>query len=256
MSNVLEQLLGSISPAVAAQAASVIGEPVEQTQKSIGIATATLLAGLRTASHDAIHRDTLIGQLKDKANDVSILAHVGSLYASKVGTPVAALSEKMIATVFGAQRDSVTKEIAKASGISAGAAHMVLDHVTPHVMALLGRDLHAKGGLTGASLTQLLDAQAPHLASRLPSGVGSALGPLAAGAATTSTVADKVRGKIKLPVAANGFEFPLWLKWIAPIFALLLGSIWLLSGKQPTPVAQAPAAAPAQAKVVVAEAAK
>jgi outer membrane protein OmpA-like peptidoglycan-associated protein len=257
MSNVLEEVMQSLSPAVVAKVAASVGEQAEQTQTSLGLAAAAVLASMRGASHDEGHHAALATLLNDKAHRSSVLADPSAHYASHgAGAALGTHGDKLVNTIFGANRERITNEIAESGGIGSASANQLLGLVAPHVVAVVGRDLRATGDGSAASLKLLLDQHSGLSPVVVPAGLAQSIGMpsiLASGAVTSAAAAVK---HTSLP-AATAFglpsvRMPAWLRSASPllaVFAALLGTMWLLA-KVPKPPTTAVVPTPTTASTV------
>jgi OOP family OmpA-OmpF porin len=231
--SLVETLSGLITPSLLGTISSSLGESEVATTKALGAAFPTVLAGLLSRSSDQAAMGTLEGLLRDKANDGSLLANLGSLVGTGVSSPVQQLGTRFMDGIFGHRIGALAGALAQFSGMRSASASSLLALAGPVVMSVLGSKLSETGG----GLAGLLGSQRQAILGAVPQGLASVIGGL-----STPPIP-------RAPVAAQDRRSG--LAWLLPVaVALLLAAIgWTLMSR-PAPEETALTSAPDTAPLV------
>jgi OmpA-OmpF porin, OOP family len=220
------------------KAASWLGESESGVAKALSAILPTLMGSVLNKSDNRGFMDSLSGLLGSPALDQgSILNDVGSLFsANTASSPIGELGGKFLGSLLGDKQSSVTQALSQHAGIGVGSVGKLMGAAAPMLLALLGKQSAAAGGLS--SLLGLLGGQKASLMSAIPGVLGSVLGfGGSAASAASSFSANNTRTETK----SGGF--PLWL---IPVLALGgLGAWWFTKGKPEEVKVSVPVPAPA-----------
>lgn len=133
-----------------------------KADKALGSGLGAILGGLAKNASKADGADAIVGALQ-RDHDGSVLDHLGGLLGSSDHTD----GSKILGHVFGDKRGQVEQQIAKDSGLDAGAIAELLPMLAPVVMGFLGKKTREEG-LTGSSLASLLSQETATAGRKLP----------------------------------------------------------------------------------------
>lgn len=231
--NLLDMLKDQVSGTLAQQASSFLGESEEGVTKALGAGFPAILGGLIDKGSSESGAKGIMDLLGNVDGDM--LGNIGGLFGGGASSVNGLLNSGggILDAVLGNKMGGIVDLIAKVSGLKGSSSSSLLKMAAPFLMGLLKKQIAGKGisGLMG-----LLSSQKDHVASAMPSGMGSLLGLTGIGEglkATASKVGDTVgdTGRAAAATAEKAASSGLgWLKWLLPIL-IVAGLAWWLMGK-------------------------
>jgi len=267
MPNLIQSVMGALSPDLTSKLAGALGESPSAVSSGLGAAAPALLAGAVQRSSTPEGAASLVNLVKQTNAEGNPLDGVGALAADD-GARASLINrgQGLVGHLLGGEAAAATDAVAAHSGLSAGSASTLMAMAAPMVMGAIGRA--AGPSPTAGGVQTLLQDQRSGILGALPSGLGSVFGlrpaaPHAAFAAETAGadavargVAADARGATAAGMGAAATARPAigrYLPWILGAL-VLVGALFALRNcgaerrTAPTAetgtVATAPAAAP------------
>jgi OmpA-OmpF porin, OOP family len=237
--NIMDFVKPYITDAITQKASAWLGESQSGVAKAIAALLPTIMSMILSKSDNRGFVDSLGGMLGDnRLNAESVLGNVGSMFsADHAASPLGQLGGGFLSQLFGDKMSGVASAIGQHAGIGAGSVTKILGAVAPMILALLGKQSAARGGI--GSLLGMLGGQKAGLMAMVPGSVGSLLG-LSGGAASAASSFSANQSASQSKDNGGGG----WL-WVVPLVAALGFAGWYFtrghSEPAPTPVAAAPA---------------
>jgi hypothetical protein len=259
LTSVVTQLL---TPEVIAQIASFLGIDRSATEKAVGGAVPTILAGLSdlVATPAGTNQLSKLLSQQPSGSIVDMLRGAGPEGLAQSGS-------SMLSGLFGGKTmDSMAQVIGRFAGTGDDGGRSLLGVVGPIVLGALGQQQRG-AGLDTNGLVSLLRSQKDQIVAAIPPGLADQLGVAGlidkAGAGARSTMAaasgagnrtagatDRASAGVSQAVAAAANRATQWPYWLAAL--ILVGGIaWYAFGRvgEPT-VAELPAATKAATETV------
>jgi OmpA-OmpF porin, OOP family len=222
--NLVDLVMGYLTPDVVNKAASYVGEAGPATQKAVASIVPTEIAALANLGSTEGGLQQIVRMLDLGKYDGSGLSNLGSLFAGGAATQEAVGAGKgMIESLFGSKLGGVTDLIARSTGIRGASITSLMALIGPVILSVLGRQRSMAGGSV-AALGSLLGDQKSFLSGMLPAGLASMLGwpALASGVSELGSGAAAATARAGREVAAVTSRRPAWLIPLAAIAALIL----------------------------------
>jgi OmpA-OmpF porin, OOP family len=212
--SIMDSVLGMVSPEMSQSLTARLGESPQSVHTGLAAASAAILDGLASKTHDSGFPDQVLKCVSAAAgqnveSDLAAIASTGPTGAT------ADLVNRFLPMVFGSQQSLVGNAVAQQCCVSTASGMGLLRMAVPLLLAFFGK-AHTAGSLDERTLTEMLHAAAPNLRKYLP---GALLGS-AAGVARAAPAGSRPRD--------NGAELPAAPRWLVPtaiVGALLLA--WL-----------------------------
>ncbi|MBP7701526.1 MAG: OmpA family protein [Phenylobacterium sp.] len=244
MTNLVQTVIGALSPDMIGKLSSVLGESSGSVSKGVSAATPALLAAAlqqSSTSSGAAGLLSLISQATGGGNPLDRLPALLGDDAARAG--LLSQGKTLSDSLLGANAGAATNGLASFAGVKAGAATQLLSLAAPLVLGSIGKALG--GAPTASGVQSLLSDQRASILGALPPGLGSLFG---LGGATQARAA----------AASGGGGFGKILPWLiaaAVVLALIFG-LRNCGAKQvetpPPPVKTEVVPAPAPAPVAAA----
>lgn len=238
MSNLVQTVLGAVTPELTARLASLFGESTGSVSKGLSAAAPALLAGALQQSSTAGGAERLLGLVSQATAGGNPLDRLPTLLGDEAArTGLLSQGRGLADGLLGANTGSAADSLASFAGLKGGSANQLLALAAPLVLGAIGKALGPSAGASG--LQSLLADQRASILGALPPGLGSlfGLGGAAQAARTGATTA----------ASAGRGGFAKILPWLIAA-AIVLALIFALRscGKRPeAPVAPPPAEPPA-----------
>jgi outer membrane protein OmpA-like peptidoglycan-associated protein len=231
--NTMDSLRNLVTPDLLSRVSSLLGESEGGTARALGTAFPTILAAMMSKGGDSGAMRQIVDLLGDRTIEPTLARNPASLLAGGglAKSPIADLSSRFLATLFGSQTSGVASALADHAGIKSSSASTLLGLAAPLVMAVLG-DRMRREGLGASGLLSLLSSERGGIAKELPASLGSLVGLGSAARTTvagapTYRVGDRHRSRVWLGAAVAGL--------------LALAVLWgLMRGRGPVRVASLP----------------
>ena len=233
--NLVDLVMGYLTPDVVNKAASYIGEAGPATQKAVASIVPTEIAALANLGSTEGGLQQIVRMLDLGKYDGSGLSNLGSLFAGGAATQEAVGAGKgMIESLFGSKLGGVTDLIARSTGIRGASITSLMALIAPVILSVLGRQRSMAGGSV-AALGSLLGDQKSFLSGVLPAGLASMLGwpALVSGVSELGSGAAAATARAGREVAAVTSRRPAWLLPLAAIAALILIALAYLWSSPP-----------------------
>ena len=233
--NLVDLVMGYLTPDVVNKAASYVGEAGPATQKAVASIVPTEIAALANLGSTEGGLQQIVRMLDLGKYDSSGLSNLGSLFAGGATTQEAVGAGKgMIESLFGSKLGGVTDLIARSTGIRGASITSLMALIGPVILSVLGRQRGMAGGSV-AALGSLLGDQKSFLSGVLPAGLASMLGwpALASGVSELGSGAAAATARAGREVAAVTSRRPAWLIPLAAIAALILIALAYLWSSPP-----------------------
>jgi len=233
--NLVDLVMGYLTPDVVNKAASYIGEAGPATQKAVASIVPTEIAALANLGSTEGGLQQIVRMLDLGKYDGSGLSNLGSLFAGGAATQEAVGAGKgMIESLFGSKLGGVTDLIARSTGIRGASITSLMALIGPVILSVLGRQRGMAGGSV-AALGSLLGDQKSFLSGVLPAGLASMLGwpALVSGVSELGSGAAAATARAGREVAAVTSRRPAWLLPLAAIAALILIALAYLWSSPP-----------------------
>ncbi|WP_312167241.1 OmpA family protein [Phenylobacterium sp.] len=217
MSNLVQTVIGALSPDMIGKLSSVFGESSGSVSKGLSAATPALLAAALQQSSTTSGANgllSLIGQAAGGGNPLDRLPALLGDDTARAG--LLSQGKTLSDSLLGANSGSVTNTLASFAGIKAGAATQLLSLAAPLVLGAIAKSLG--GTPTASGVQSLLSDQRASILGALPPGLGSLFG-LGGAAQTARTAATTA-------AATGGGGFMKILPWLiaaAVVLALIFG---------------------------------
>ena len=191
----LEQMKSSISPQSTGYAAKLLGESQTKIDNAVALAVPAILSAMTSAAHvpAGTGAQSMISRhISDPVNDGSLLHRLPALYqGTMTAAPIYRLGNQVLQTVFGSNLGTFTQAIASSAGIKPASAATLVNTITPHILAVVGKRHRLCGDPTPHGLQNLLDTEKSKLLAALPESLArltaTATGPAAVASATIAT---------------------------------------------------------------------
>ncbi len=213
MTNLVQTVIGALSPDMIGNLSSVLGESSGSVSKGVSAAAPALLAAAlqqSSTSSGASGLLSLISQATGGGNPLDRLPALLGDGAARAG--LLSQGKTLSDSLLGGNAGAVTGGLASFAGIKGGSATQLLSLAAPLVLGAIGKALG--GPPTAAGVQTLLSDQRASILGALPPGLGSLFG---LGGATQAARA--------APAAAGG-GFGKILPWLiaaAVVLALIFG---------------------------------
>lgn len=190
--SIVERLKTELTPQLLGYLSKTAGEAPSATSKAAGTALTTLVSGLAVAAGTSSGLNAIARLVNDPVNDGTLLNQLPSLYqGTMTAAPIYRLGSQMLHQVFGSKLGTVNQSIATLAGVKPASAATMASTLAPHVLAVLGGELRARGDTTAAGLADLLGVEP----TKAVAGAGDAVRTAAAAGAglpTSATAAASV----------------------------------------------------------------
>ena len=217
--NLLDMLKEQMTDAVMGQAASVIGENSSATSSAMSAILPTILGSVISKGSTSSGAGRLLNMIADGNHDGSVFDNLGSLLGGGDATSGFMKSGgSLLSGLLGNNLGTVVDLVTSATGLRRNSSSSLMNMVAPMVMGMIGRYVR-KNGLNAGGLMDMLLGQKKHVASALPTGMGSLLGFGAnTGSSSTSTNTSHQTANNSSDGGGGG-----WMKWA--IGALVLAGL-------------------------------
>ncbi|MGH6999214.1 MAG: DUF937 domain-containing protein, partial [Phenylobacterium sp.] len=217
MSNLVQTVIGALSPDMIGKLSSVFGESSGSVSKGLSAATPALLAAALQQSSTTSGANGLLSLIGQAAGGGNPLERLPALLGDDTARAGLLSQGKTLSdSLLGGNSGSVTNTLASFAGIKGGAATQLLSLAAPLVLGAIAKALG--GTPTASGVQSLLSDQRASILGALPPGLGSlfGLGGAAQTARTAATTAATTGG--------GGFMKILpWLIAAAVVLALIFG---------------------------------
>ncbi len=176
MSNLIDALMGHVTPQILGSAAKTLGESEAGISKAVGGLLPTVLGGLLSKSTDSNAFGAIFNQLADSRN-TGFLDNLGGLVGGgnlAHGDPKD-IAGRLMGSLFGDKTGGLLSLLSNFAGIKSSSTSSLLGLVGPLVMGYFSKKI-AADGLNASGVASLLAGQKSNILGALPSGVGSLLG--------------------------------------------------------------------------------
>lgn len=220
MTNLVQTVLGAVTPDLNDRLAGLLGESPSATSKGLSAAVPALLAGALQQSSTPAGADGLVGAISQATAGGNPLDQAPGLAADE-GARAGLLSQGrgLADGLLGANSGSVANSLASFAGLKAGSATQLLALAAPLVLGAIAKALG--GAPTAGGVRSLLSDQRSSILGALPPGLGSLFGLGGAASATAASTA-----------AATGGGFRKFLPWLIAA-VVVLGLILALRNCSP-----------------------
>ncbi len=191
--NLMEMMQSSLTPRVAGDVSTYLGESPSITRQAVTAAIPAVLTRLAQQSSTLPGATKVFEAISSPQIDAGLAENPGGWLGG--GAQTADLLSKgnaLLRDLFRDRTGDITEAISSVSGMKMASASTVLSLTVPAIFAWLKRHV-ARGGLDAAGLAGVLGGQGEHLQSRLDDRVTSALG-FATPAALVASLAPGVTG--------------------------------------------------------------
>ncbi len=174
--NMLQLLMGALSPAIVGKLAGFLGESSEATQKGLSGALPAILGALISKGGDAKGAEGLLGLIKDAKLDGGLLDTLGdALGGGDATSRLADSGGALTRQLLGDRAGGVGDLIGRFAGMGGGSMQKLLGLAAPLVLGGLMKQAPA-GGFSPAGLMGFLAGQKEHVAKMLPPGLSGLAG--------------------------------------------------------------------------------
>jgi outer membrane protein OmpA-like peptidoglycan-associated protein len=217
VSNLVQTVIGALSPDMIGKLSSVFGESSGSVSKGLSAATPALLAAALQQSSTTSGANgllSLIGQAAGGGNPLDRLPALLGDDTARAG--LLSQGKTLSDSLLGGNSGSVTNTLASFAGIKGGAATQLLSLAAPLVLGAIAKSLG--GTPTASGVQSLLSDQRASILGALPPGLGSlfGLGGAAQTARTAATTAATTGGGGIMKILP-------WLIAAAVVLALIFG---------------------------------
>lgn len=213
MTNLVQTVIGALSPDMIGKLSSVLGESSGSVSKGVSAAAPALLAAAlqqSSTSSGATGLLSLISQATGGGNPLDRLPALLGDDTARAG--LLSQGKTLSDSLLGANAGAATNGLASFAGVKAGAATQLLSLAAPLVLGAIGKALG--GAPTASGVQSLLSGQRASILGALPPGLGALFG---LGGATLGARAGAGSG-------GGGFGKILpWLIAAAVVLALIFG---------------------------------
>ncbi len=225
--NLVSEIVETLSPSIVSRIASSLGVNQTATQKAIVAAVPALLAALISY----VTKPQGASKLSDivSKQEPGMLSSLASVIGGAGQKALVDQGGGLLTSLLGGKSQSaLTSALGQYSGIGEGGSKNLLGLLAPVVLGVLGQQQRS-GGLDAAGLANLLTSQKANVADALPSGFASAL----SGAGILDDVAGAVSKRAPETAAASSSSWP-WLLGVLALAALGF-LLWRMLSGQPEP---------------------
>ena len=213
MTNLVQSVIGALSPDMIGALSSVLGESSGSVSKGMSAAVPALLAAALQQSSTTSGATGLLSLISQAAGGGNPLDRLPALLADDTARAgLLSQGRTLSDSLLGGNAGAVTNGLASFAGVKGGAATQLLSLAAPLVLGAIGKALG--GAPTASGVQSLLSDQRASILGALPPGLGSLFG---LGGTTQAARA--------APVAAGG-GFGKILPWLiaaAVVLALIFG---------------------------------
>ena len=242
--NIMDFVKPYITDTLTQKAAAWLGESQSGVAKAVAAILPTIMGTVLSKADNRGFVDSLGGMLGDNRLNVdSVLGNVSGMFsADHAASPLGQLGDGFLSQLFGDKMSGVASAIGQHSGIGAGSVTKIFGAVAPMVLALLGKQSAARGGI--GALLGMLGGQKAGLMAMIPGSVGSLLGLSSGAASAASSFSANQSASQNKDNGGGG-----WL-WAVPLLAALGFAGWYFTrghsepAPAPAPVVIAPVVAP------------
>jgi outer membrane protein OmpA-like peptidoglycan-associated protein len=192
--NLIQTVLGLLTPQLISKIAGMIGESPEATTKTMGGVLPAILGSLIQKGGNAQGAGALIDLMKNNKVDAGLLDNLSDILGG--GEKTAGLQQtggNLVAALIGDKLGPIGNLLGAFGGVKANSAQSLMGLAAPLVLGAVAK--HLPGGLDPTKLIGLLDGQKEHVAKALPPGLGALMGfaaPTMAAAAPTPPATPRV----------------------------------------------------------------
>lgn len=216
MSNLVQTVIGALSPDMIGKLSSVLGESSGSVSKGVSAATPALLAAALQQSSTTSGANGLLSLISQATGGGNPLDRLPALLGDDTARAGLLSQGKTLSdSLLGPSGGSVSNSLASFAGLKGGAATQILSLAAPLVLGAIAKALG--GAPTATGVQALLSDQRASILGALPPGLGSLFG--LGGAAQTARAAGTT-------AAASGggiMKFLPWLIAAAVVLALIFG---------------------------------
>lgn len=213
MTNLVQTVIGALSPDMIGNLSSVLGESSGSVSKGVSAAAPALLAAALQQSSTSSGASGLLSLISQATGGGNPLDRLPALLGDD-GARAGLLSQgkTLSDSLLGGNAGAVTNSLASFAGVKGGAATQLLSLAAPLVLGAIGKSLG--GAPTASGVQSLLSDQRASILGALPPGLGALFG--LGGATQTARAATTPSG--------GGFGKILpWLIAAAVVLALIFG---------------------------------
>lgn len=239
MSNLVQTVLGAVTPELAARLASLFGESTGSVSKGLSAGAPALLAGALQQSSTAGGAEKLLSLVGDAVAGGNPIDRLPTLLGDEAArTGLMSQGRGFADGLLGANTGAAADSLASFAGLKAGSATQILSLAAPLVLGAIGKALGPSPSASG--LQSLLADQRASILGALPPGLGSLFG--------LGGAAQAARTGAATTAAASRGGFAKILPWLIAA-AIVLALIFALRscGKRPEAVTPPPAEPPVAA---------
>jgi len=176
MANLLDMLKDQIGDSVFSSAGQYLGADASGVKSAMGAAMPAVLGSMISKSASPSGASGLMDMITGGGHDGSIFGNLGGLFGGgDTTTSFMNSGSGILKSLMGNKLGGVVDMISNISGMKKGLSSSVLSMAAPFVMGAVGRWVKNKA-LDAVGLGKFLGSQSKHVASALPSGMGSLLG--------------------------------------------------------------------------------
>jgi outer membrane protein OmpA-like peptidoglycan-associated protein len=190
--NLVQTMIGMLTPVLMQKIAGMLGETPEATGKAVGGVVPAIIGALLQKAGTRQGADQVIDMFKEHKIDGSMLDSIGDLLGG--GDKTAALQKNggsILGALLGDKLGPIGNLLGAFGGVKAGSAQSLLGLIAPLVMGGIAKNI--SGGMDAPKLMGLLGDQREHVAKALPPGLGALLGMAAPAMTTTGASSTNAR---------------------------------------------------------------
>lgn len=174
--NLMEMLQSSLTPKLAGDVSTYLGESPAITRSAVTAAIPAVLAGLAQQSSTAGGAAQIFNMITSPQIDTGLADNPGSWLGGGAKTAnLLSQGSSLLRGLFGDRTGAIADAVSSVSGMKMSAVSTLMSLAVPSIFAWLKRYL-TQGKLDAGGLASLLGGQGEHLRSRLDDRVTSALG--------------------------------------------------------------------------------
>ena len=231
--NIVDTLKDMAGPAIAQQAATVLGESEDGVSSALGTAIPTALGALLGKVNDPGALGGILEAFRSGTGG-NLGDQLGGILGGADDSDEVKASKSVLDNLFGENLNGVIEMLSKATGLKVNSAGGILALVG----SLLGKFFGGKAtseGLDTSGLADLLNSQKANILSALPAEAGSMLGLDLPKIAMPKVDVPKVAAPA-VPVSETSIQPTQGSNWLVPAFGAIVvaGVIWWFT--RPTPV--------------------
>jgi outer membrane protein OmpA-like peptidoglycan-associated protein len=200
--NLLQTVLGLLTPALTGKIAGMLGESPEATAKTLGGVAPAIIGALIQKSGSAKGTGELVDMFKEHKIDGGMLDQIGDLLGG--GDKSAALQNtggSILTSILGDKLGPIGNLLSAFGGVKAANAQGLMGLIAPLIMGAISK--HLGGSMDTSKLVGLLGDQREHVAKALPPGLGALLGMAAPATGMTTTAASSANARPTAPIAGG-----------------------------------------------------